>query len=200
MSLRELRRYLRGPRKYPPLKAPQIAVTREVLEAIAKMACSSPDSETGGILIGHHLEDEVRVIRATDAGPRSNNSACNFTRDTKHCQDILNHEFSLTGADYVGEWHSHVIGPSGPSQGDLRTLARIVLDPDYNFRSFVMILAVVRRGKSKISSYVVTKTREHRRENAWIVTISRVEPIDSPSTQSQTPPQVPPSPAEKIPN
>jgi integrative and conjugative element protein (TIGR02256 family) len=132
-----------------------LTISSEVIAFIKRTARGSPLAETGGILIGHHAGHDIRVTKATDAGPSAQASIGAFVRDTQHCQKILADEFALSGADYVGEWHSHVIDLPHPSRGDLETLARIVLDPDYNFPSFAMILANIRKEEVELSTYVV---------------------------------------------
>jgi integrative and conjugative element protein (TIGR02256 family) len=136
--------------------AVKLVVPPEVTSFLRATAAQSSGAETGGILIGHNRESEILIVRATDAGPNSKRSQCGFLRDTSYCQRILNEEFAKSGADYVGEWHTHVIDLPRPSRGDLETLVNIVLDPDYNFRSFAMILAIVRGNEAELLNYVIT--------------------------------------------
>jgi integrative and conjugative element protein (TIGR02256 family) len=117
------------------------------MQFVANAALKSPTIETGGILIGHHIGSNIAVTRATDAGPNAHASETRFVRDTEYCQQILNQEFATSGADYIGEWHSHVVDIHGPSHGDLETLGGIMLDPDYDFPTFAMVLAIVQKGR-----------------------------------------------------
>jgi|SRR6266850_21837 len=135
---------------------PKLAISADAIAFIERTASQSPVSETGGILIGYHSGSDIHVVKATDAGPYAQRSSCEFLRDRAYCQNILNEEFAATGADYVGEWHTHVVDLPGPSDGDLQTLAGIILDPDYNFPSFAMILAIVRNQRAELMSYIVT--------------------------------------------
>jgi integrative and conjugative element protein (TIGR02256 family) len=98
--------------------------------------------------------EDILVVKASDSGPNAKRSHCGFLRDTAFCQAVLNEEHAVSGADYVGEWHTHVIDLRGPSRGDLETLAGIILDPDYSFRSFAMILLVVSGRTTQILGYV----------------------------------------------
>ena len=152
--------------------APRLLVSVAALEFISRSSSQSPNFETGGILIGHHSGSDIIVRKATDAGPNAKRSQCGFLRDRSHCQKILEQEFAVSGADYVGEWHTHVIDLPRPSSGDLQTLAGIILDPDYDFPSFCMILAVVGGESPRIAGYVVTAyscTRRPARKTVKVV-------------------------------
>jgi integrative and conjugative element protein (TIGR02256 family) len=148
----------------------------DVVAFIERTASQSSMAETGGILVGHHVGRDILVIRATDAGPGARRSQCGFLRDTKYCQEILNNEFSASGADYIGEWHTHVIDLQRPSRGDLQTLAAIVLDPDYIFPSFAMILAVVQGNTTKLFTYMVAADVAAECSTTKIVTVTQVVP------------------------
>jgi integrative and conjugative element protein (TIGR02256 family) len=150
-------------RKYSPTltlstttQTPKLLVSPEVCSFITATATASPSAETGGILMGFHDGDDISVVRASDAGLNARRSACGFLRDTKHCQAVLDAEHARSGADYVGEWHTHVIDLPRPSEGDLATLAGIILDQDYGFPSFAMMLGVKVGGTFEIVAYVVT--------------------------------------------
>lgn len=123
-----------------------------MIEALAR---DGTGKETGGILIGFHAGKDIRIVKASDAGPNARRSSCGFLRDTSYCQAILDQEHATSGADYVGEWHTHIIDLPRPSEGDLLTLARIILDPDYEFPSFCMILVINRRRAPEVQGYIV---------------------------------------------
>jgi integrative and conjugative element protein (TIGR02256 family) len=135
---------------------PNVAIGRDVVDYIKLTAAASCDGETGGILIGFHYGRHIKVTKASDAGPLARRSSCSFLRDTAYCQSVLQDEYSRTGADYVGEWHTHIIDLPGPSEGDLLTLARIILDPDYQLPSFVMIVVTVVAGPPDLHSFAIT--------------------------------------------
>jgi integrative and conjugative element protein (TIGR02256 family) len=177
MWLKELVKYSPKLRGQARERTPKLMISAEVASFIERTAAQSPNTETGGILIGHHIGRDIRVKRATDAGPSARRSQCGFLRDTEYCQKILNEEFAASGADYLGEWHTHVIDLPRPSRGDLETLARIALDPDYNFPSFAMILAVVLKGEAKLLSYVIATDLASAKRNRRFVTVAQVIPV-----------------------
>ena len=156
MSHKEQAKYLTQLTKRGDHPSLRLTVSSEAVAFIRDTALASPRAETGGILIGHHKGRDIHVVKATDAGPGATRSRCGFLRDTLYCQGVLNREFEKTGADYLGEWHTHVLDLPRPSEGDLRTLAAIMLDPDYQFPSFAMILAIVLDKNVDLLSYVVT--------------------------------------------
>ena len=161
MSSRRLRKYWSKLTKQSPEALPRLIISKEIIGFIEATAAGSTQVETSGILIGFHHGKNIRVTRATDAGPEARRSQCGFLRDTSYCQLELNKEFSLSGADYVGEWHTHVIDLPRPSSGDLRTLSQIVSDPDYSFSSFAMILVVTRDQKTQLLAYMIFPTEAH---------------------------------------
>ena len=132
----------------------------EVLRFIEELTRRGSHKETGGILIGFHDGNDIRIIRASDGGPNAKRSKCGFLRDTKFCQAVLDQEHAASGGDYVGEWHTHVVDLPRPSDGDLATLAGIILDPDYGFPSFSMILGIKRAGIVEVRGYVVVETSQ----------------------------------------
>lgn len=170
-------------RYYPKLTerandaTPKLTLSAHSLALIQHTAAESPASENGGILIGHHSAKDIQVVKATDAGPNARRSPCGFLRDTAYCQRILDAEFAASGADYLGEWHSHVVDLPRPSKGDLQTLAAIILDPDYNLPSFAMVLAIVRSGKVELLSYIVTADPVNDGSGLRIVTVAQVVPL-----------------------
>jgi integrative and conjugative element protein (TIGR02256 family) len=159
-------------------KGPRLIVTADALRTVEKGGDGADGKETGGVLIGFHEGKDIRVVKASDAGPNAQRSACGFLRDTAYCQGMLDREHSLSGADYVGEWHTHVIDLPHPSEGDLLTLASIILDPDYNFPSFSMLLVVKRPRGTEIQGYMVTaEGASSQHSSARKVQVARVVPV-----------------------
>lgn len=104
---------------------------------------SSPKSETGGILIGHQIDDQtVRVTRASPPGPRAFHRRTRFSRDTRFLQRYLDdvHERSDGTEDYVGEWHVHPAVDAPPSHTDCRSLFRIARRRNYATDNPILII------------------------------------------------------------
>ena len=126
-----------------PDNQPAIAIEAVAYESLRSLALSSKSTETGGILVGFHEGSDIRISNVSGPGDNASRSEVHVVRDTQHCKQFLQVEYSNSGADYVGEWHSHVIGAESLSSGDLHTVARIMTDPDYDFPSFAILLAIV---------------------------------------------------------
>lgn len=143
------------------MRAPRLLVSDEAREVIAREAALYRDAETGGILMGRFdSAGTIHVTHASGPGPNAVHDPAYFMRDTAYCAGVLREHYERLGADYVGEWHTHVDGLRVPSPGDLLTLANIMHDPDYDFESFAMLLAVKfrrRRSRLELHAFVATK-------------------------------------------
>jgi integrative and conjugative element protein (TIGR02256 family) len=159
--------------------SPRLFVVPDVLTYITDLVRAETGRETGGILIGFHQGRDIRIVKASDAGPLARRSSCGFLRDTGYCQAILDQEHAASGADYVGEWHTHVVDLARPSEGDIATLAGIILDPDYSFLSFSMLLVIRRAEAVEVQAYAVTADAERsdrRRSRTRVVRVCQVTP------------------------
>jgi proteasome lid subunit RPN8/RPN11 len=133
--------------KFQRDSSPIIEIHRDALDHIRSLATPSSENETGGILVGFNSGLDINIILASDAGPNAQSSAAHFLRDTDYCRRVLEEEYAKNGADYVGEWHSHVMSLRRLSSGDLQTLAGLFVDPDYDFLSFAIVLVVLDKGE-----------------------------------------------------
>jgi integrative and conjugative element protein (TIGR02256 family) len=143
------------------VRAPRILVSDEARQLIVREAALYRDVETGGILMGRFdSAGTIHVTHASGPGPNAVHKPAYFMRDTVYCASVLREHYERFGVDYVGEWHTHVDGLRVPSPGDLITLANIMHDPDYDFESFAMLLAVKfrrRRSRLELQAFVATK-------------------------------------------
>lgn len=127
------------------------------------LAAASIDHETGGILVGFNSGLDINIIFASDAGPNAQSSAAHFLRDTDYCRRFLADQYAKNGADYVGEWHSHVMSLRRLNSGDLQTLAGLFVDHDYDFLTFAIILVVLDKGALELHVYLAERGHERRR-------------------------------------
>lgn len=137
--------------------SPTIDIPRDVLDRIEALAKDSKEHETGGILIGFNDGRNIQLTVASDPGPNAKRSASHFLRDTEYCRKCLADEYAHTGADYVGEWHSHVVSLRRLSGGDLQTLAGLFVDPDYDFVTFAIVLVVADKTELELHVYVAER-------------------------------------------
>src|SRR6185312_5442795 len=139
---------------------PSISITLAALRNMERLALDCEDTETGGILVGRNAGRNVEVTDVSDAGPNAQQSSVHFVRDTEHCRKFLERCYRETGADYVGEWHTHVVRLRHLSAGDIRTLVEILIDPDYAFLSFAVFLVVVEDRKAELHVYIAERAGE----------------------------------------
>jgi integrative and conjugative element protein (TIGR02256 family) len=155
--------------------SPTVSISFSALSEMKEFASRSMKVECGGILVGNNARRDIQVLAASDAGPNAEQSATHFLRDTGYCRDFLTRAYQETGADYVGEWHSHVVSLRQLSAGDLNTLVGILVDPDYDFVSFAIVLVIVGEKDLELLVYVAENTREERRRRIVISELFRGE-------------------------
>lgn len=101
-----------------------ITISPDALSTIREeIAETPPHLETGGILLGTH--DPMYIAVAGNAGPGAVRTPTFFLRDLEYAQKLARDESELSGAEWIGEWHTHPTGPPHPSPTDLSTYARL---------------------------------------------------------------------------
>ncbi|MBN1361998.1 MAG: ThiF family adenylyltransferase [Sedimentisphaerales bacterium] len=123
----------------------ELLLTQEVRDDIERIANSSPDAETGGVLIGYVADRRAIVLRCTGPGPNAVCTAAEFRRDVDFVQSELDQAATELGYRglYVGEWHSHLMRVPEPSPRDIQSLFEISQAPNYLTRCPVMVIAGV---------------------------------------------------------
>ena len=120
------------------------------LRTILNEATVSRDGkETGGILLGHDLDatGTIAVIEAGDPGPRAVRRRDFFRRDLNHAQRLANDAYRQHQAEWVGEWHTHVLSGDVPSSLDLKTYRGFLADPELGFDVFLSIIVTTRESE-----------------------------------------------------
>jgi integrative and conjugative element protein (TIGR02256 family) len=140
--------------------APTISISRAALQRMKQLAEDSAAVETGGILVGHNERNDIHVTAASEPGPNAERSPTHFLRDTAYCREFLATCYGESGADYVGEWHSHIVSLRRLSNGDINTLIRIFIDPDYDFTTFAVFLVLVEKEASQLLVYVAERGQD----------------------------------------
>lgn len=98
--------------------------------------------ETGGALFGFDDGSCVRISAASGPGPNAIRGPRHFLRDLNHTQEFATTLFGKSGAQWIGEWHTHPRGPIEPSERDLRTYVKHLFDDELGFQAFVSIIVV----------------------------------------------------------
>jgi integrative and conjugative element protein (TIGR02256 family) len=148
---------------------PSVNVSFSALERIKSLVGLSSGAETGGILVGRNIGRDIEVTDASDPGPNAKQTATHFLRDTAYCREFLARCYKENGTDYVGEWHSHVVGLRTLSAGDINTLIGILIDPDYDFVSFVILLVVIKEGEMELLVYLAERGGHEARSYIKII-------------------------------
>ena len=137
------------------VKKNSIKIKRVVYEQIIELASKSKDKETGGIIAGSGVmgKSDIIITNCSTAGKNSIRQKFFFSRDTKHCQKILNQwvEESCGKIDYLGEWHKHLEINPKPSYTDLKTMSRINEDNSYHISSCIMLIVGL---SNKINAFI----------------------------------------------
>lgn len=155
--------------------AGSVTVSISALERMKNLVRDSVNVETGGILVGHNVGSNIQITEASDPGPAAERSATYFLRDTEHCRKFLARSYEGTKADYVGEWHSHVISLQHLSEGDLGTLVNILVDPDYDFVSFAVLLVIAEDQELKLLVYLAERLANRKHKEIKVVELYRGE-------------------------
>jgi integrative and conjugative element protein (TIGR02256 family) len=123
------------------VRKPLIQLVAGAADTISREAPTSVDgSETGGILLGHDLEDTITVTTAGDPGPRANRRPDGFLRDLAHARRLADDAYQRDGSVWVGEWHTHPSGPPTLSDIDIKTYTDLLGDPDLVFNRILSII------------------------------------------------------------
>ncbi|MBI4872093.1 MAG: Mov34/MPN/PAD-1 family protein [Candidatus Riflebacteria bacterium] len=101
--------------------------------------------ECGGSMLGYFRDDSDVVTHAIETGPDADQAPTHLRTDSEYQNqriEAICKAWSGVPLAYVGEWHRHPGTMSNPSQTDLETISRILLDPEYRMPgSFVGIIA-----------------------------------------------------------
>jgi integrative and conjugative element protein (TIGR02256 family) len=124
--------------KSEPLSEPlvfggRVFATETVRTTMRRSSARFRFRETGGVLLGYRVGEDIVVTEATGPGPHALHGRTFFRPDTRYCQRCLEEAYEQTEGvvTYLGEWHSHPHGSSWPSRKDCETMAGIAGDADY---------------------------------------------------------------------
>lgn len=130
-------------------------ILRDAREAIIRAAFEGgTELETGGALFGFDDGSEISVTAACGPGPNAVRGPRHFLRDLEHTQAFAATTFAESGAQWIGEWHTHPYGPNEPSGQDIATYAGHLIDPELDFRAFVSVIVVPARQRNDITMHL----------------------------------------------
>lgn len=103
----------------------------DALEDMLDEAAGRAPLETGGVLLGYvspRGEPEHVVVEAVlGPGPRARHSKTQFEPDSRWQEGEIAQRYELSGriTTYLGDWHTHPMGPPLPSRRDRQTARAI---------------------------------------------------------------------------
>ena len=109
-------------------------------QLVALAPLSADGNETGGLLLGTVADGVVIIREIGRPGPGALRTPARFTRDLDHARALAEAAYQRDGSVWVGEWHTHIGAPPVPSDVDLQTYARHVLDPDLTLPFFTAMI------------------------------------------------------------
>lgn len=116
-----------------------------------------PLVETGGLLIGAPLRNNIVVPFVVPAGEHARRSPSGFAPDSPWQQRYLDYLFQRFHVDYCGDYHKHPAHFDHPSQHDWRTARHIVTDPAWGKREALFPIVVVRDGRVCLRAYLMRR-------------------------------------------
>lgn len=162
----------------------RVVIPAPVRAALAGHATSISARETGGILLGHALDETtLELTRASPPGPRAVHRPLSFLRDTRFLQKYLDNIYisSEGQEDYVGEWHVHPALEAPPSRTDRRSLWRIARRKSYATINPILLIVEQTQAERRYRAYGFSVKPRRIQEELQIV--SSLRPATSPPDQ-----------------
>jgi integrative and conjugative element protein (TIGR02256 family) len=123
-------------------------------DILAIAAHGGLELETGGALFGFDDGTEITVTVASEPGPNAVREARYFLRDLAYTQAVASDTFASSGAQWIGEWHTHPRGPTEPSDHDINTYVHHLFDPELRFAAFVSIVLAPAVGPQDVGIHI----------------------------------------------
>lgn len=154
----------------------RLPVTATALQFIASTIRSSdPRLETGGALFG--APDGSRVLHAAGPGPLAEHGPRSFWRDLAFTEREAERLYRADGSQWIGEWHTHVDVPPTPSDLDLHTYARHLVDRDLGFDRFVALIIATSGAQPILAAWTL-----ERRGDEITLSHAGTQPLDHNTT------------------
>ncbi len=147
------------------LARPLVWVPDDLLAELCAEAEHERPCETGGMLLGWRVGQEIAVVRRIAAGPGAKRESERFEADGPWQQERLTAAYEDSGrtVTYLGDWHSHPHGPARPSTRDRDTAALIASCAQARApEPLSVILGRRRRGRWRMRCFIYTRGRMRR--------------------------------------
>lgn len=120
-------------------------LSRAAWQAIVSEGTAKLPLETGGVLMGYWdpVGRDVVITAAIGPGPEACHEPAAFCPDHDHQVTEISRHYEASGrrSTYLGDWHTHPMGPGKLSRQDRRTLARIARTPEARAPHPLMLVA-----------------------------------------------------------
>ncbi len=136
-----------------------LKIEEKVLDFIETQSSKSKSVETGGIIAGKGSFEEKLIIvtHASEEGPKAVKKDRFFSRDTVHCQKLVNKwaANSFGKIDYLGEWHKHFEENPRPSAQDKNTMRRIAESKDYHINVTLLLIIGISNNRNSLQVFLI---------------------------------------------
>lgn len=138
-----------------------LIINNELIQNIEQCAFKMYPNEFGGFLLGrysngHKTVEVLDTIFPTNymASPRS------FLRNTEGIEDVLEKKYHSDKIFYIGEWHSHINGPSSYSSTDLKAMIQITECETVKIKNPILLIVSIDNLKQFEFSFYYHKNKE----------------------------------------
>lgn len=141
----------------------QLLVARPVIKRLERELRRAGRRESGGLLMGEHLRDELFRLVELSVQRGGGTNVCFIRRPQDH-KAQLEKFFAQSGNDftrfnYLGEWHSHPSFEPLPSDTDIRTMQSMVEAPDAGVNFLVLMVCRMASGRGRVLELTATAFR-----------------------------------------
>jgi len=132
----------------------KIILPKTIEDKIYEVIYSANNKETGGILMGEHIEEsnyriaDITIQKAIGTFASFIREVTEIIKPLKMFFKLTNHNY--TKYNYLGEWHSHPGMNLNPSVTDMKSMFEIVNDPRTNANFAVLIIFQINKNNGKL--------------------------------------------------
>jgi integrative and conjugative element protein (TIGR02256 family) len=146
------------------LERPQVWLPAEILATLTAQANEHRPHETGGMLIGWRIGEDIVVAGTIDGGPRARRERDSFEADGEWQERQLAaiYRESARTLTYLGDWHSHPRGRGRPSAQDRETAALVADAAEARAPEPLTMILARRAGRWRPRCYVYARRRMRR--------------------------------------
>ena len=138
-------------------------------QLLAESQTSLDGNETGGILLGYDLGmgSGFSIQHCGDPGPDAVRGPALFHRDLEHARTVAERAARVDGSAWIGEWHTHLLELSAPSDHDLTTYSALLIDTEIRFPRLLSLIVLPNSDGSWLTPRIF----------AWSITLTSMRPL-----------------------